>query len=327
MVIHFPSEPGEVPWLLIGFSGQISVLSGISSNRIAAFQHMMSDVSPTAPFNKAFEPVWFSMRKALEADDFNSDGLDDTNDVHDALLANVNGYADGYIVASLAPSSAGGDSLTGVIAELASAAPLHTFRSCCYNDSIMGENIYAANSAIARNNVHHYCSRYLNVIPEVGTGSDISSSLNWSILRDFSNSGSGNIQFMQYIPEESILRLSLYHSGTPAYLNDSLQFDTDSLFTLPIVGIPADEPSLLTGAYLTPNPASGDCYLNVSMKMQGTYSFCILDIRGKELYRSGNITAPAGAHSCKLPLHFSSGIYICRVTSKDKTISLKLIKK
>ena len=327
MVIHFPSEPGEVPWLLIGFSGQISALSGISSNRIAAFQHMMSDVSPLAPYNKAFEPVWFSMRKALEADDFNDDGLDNTNDVHDALLANVNGYADGYIVTMLAPSTAGGDSLTGQIAELASQSPLHTFRSCCYNDSIMGENIYAANSAIARNNVHHYCTRYLNVLPEVGSGTGISSSLNWSIMRDFSNSGSGNIQFMQYIPEENILRLALYHYGLPAYLNDSVQFDTDSLFTMPLVGLPGTENSGTLQVSISPNPSAGDCYLSVNTNRECTLDISICDLRGSVLYRTYIPLKTPGASSHVIPLELLAGMYICRIVSPGGTHSVKLIKK
>ncbi|MFH0894340.1 MAG: T9SS type A sorting domain-containing protein [Bacteroidota bacterium] len=328
MVIHFPSEPDEVPWLLIGFSGQISALSGISSNKVAAFQHMMSDVSPTAPYNKAFEPVWFSMRKGLEADDFNSDGLDNTNDIRSALIANTNGYSDGYIVTMLAPSTAGGDSLTGQIAELASAAPLLTFRSCCYNDSLQGENIYAANSAIARNNVHHYCSRYNSVIPEVGLGTGISSSLNWSIMRDFSNAGTGNIQFMQYIPEESILRLAVYHNGIPGYLNDSVQYNTDSLFSLPTVGIHENNATANLNASIYPNPASDRFTLSVSLNKSETVMIQLFDSKGMMLESAVSAKLSAGVHAIEKDISkYSSGIYFCKVITAEGIRMMKLVKK
>ena len=75
IIIHYPSEANEQPWFLIGFAGQLSVLSGINNSGVCAFQHMMSGSGlGSGLYNKAYEPIWFSTRKALETNDYNGDG-------------------------------------------------------------------------------------------------------------------------------------------------------------------------------------------------------------------------------------------------------------
>ncbi len=136
MVIHVPSEADEQPWLLIGFAGQISVLSGVNSSGLSAFQHMLSDFSGAGTLNKAYEPVWFSLRKALEKKDFNNDDQQNVFDIKDVLLQNQNGYADGYIVTALASSEAIEDSLIAMVAELAPNLLRFSYRGNEYADNM-----------------------------------------------------------------------------------------------------------------------------------------------------------------------------------------------
>lgn len=237
MVIHFPSEPDEQNWALIGFAGQISVLSGFNQSGLAVMQHMLSDVYAGAELNKAYEPVWFSLRKAIEMKDYNNDGQNNALDVNDVVQANIFGYADSYIITALAPSTCGDDNKIATIIEVAPAIPFISIRNTEYPDLIPDKNLYAANYAISRNDAVHTCTRYNAVRNNMGDGTAIGAHEQWQIMLDYSSScafgGGGNIQFMQFVPENNFFKLA-YHtsSGTQACENTSVVYSTSDLFDL-----------------------------------------------------------------------------------------------
>ena len=66
MVIHIPSEEDEQPWLLIGFAGQISALSGVNSSGLSAFQHMLSDFSGSGTFIKILRSEKAILKKGFQ---------------------------------------------------------------------------------------------------------------------------------------------------------------------------------------------------------------------------------------------------------------------
>ncbi|MCD4736238.1 MAG: T9SS type A sorting domain-containing protein [Bacteroidales bacterium] len=263
IVVNIPSEADEQPWVMVGFAGQMSVLSGFNAN-VAVFQHMMSDYTNVTTHGVKFEPIWLTLRKSIEKLDFNNDGENNIMDVWDAISINTMGYADGYIITALAPSSAGQDSLISIVAEVAPKEPYITFRSNSYPDDIPGDNLYAANFEIKRNNHNHYCSRYYAVINAIGNGTGIGSDKNWEIMRDHSNGGTGNIQFMQFIPELDLFRISVYRDGSPAYLKPPVDFCISELLYFP-VGISSypQYPDL----YLFPNPVKE----NLNVMLEGEY--------------------------------------------------------
>jgi hypothetical protein len=323
IVIHIPSEADEQPWAMIGFAGQISALSGINNDGLGAFQHMMSDFSGTAYTNMGYEPVWFSIRKALEKKDFNNDGLHNVNDVRAAVSANVNGYADGYIITVLAPSTTGYDSLVAMVAEVAPTTPLITFRTNTYPDSIPDDNLYAANYEIKRNNHLHFCARYKRTKNGVGDGTVISSDENWQIMRDSSNSGTSNIQFMQFIPEWRQLKLSVYKSSLPAYLNSPCIYDLDELFSDPVTIIKSNEKNIFQ---IFPNPANDKVYLKANLAKTSVTNISLYSILGNKKVQLVNDTIPAGYHIYSVDTStLPNGAYICKIIYNDVTEEIKLI--
>lgn len=323
MVIHIPSEADEQPWAMIGFAGQISALSGIDNSGLGAFQHMMSDFSGTALMNMGYEPVWFSLRKALEKKDFNCDGLHDVNDLRDAVSANVNGYADGYIITALAPSATGYDSLTAMIAEVAPAVPLITFRTNSYPDSIPDDNLYAANYEIKRNDHLHFCLRYIRTKNGLGNGTAISSDDNWQIMRDSSNSGTGNIQFMQFIPEWRQLKLSVYNSSIPAYLCISGIYDIDDLFNNPVM---ISEQANKNIFQLFPNPADNNVCIKVLLTEPAIISVSLYSITGNNNLLITESTLLKGEYIYSFDTgQLSNGIYICKMSCNNDNEKIKLL--
>ncbi len=217
IVIHNPSELNEQKWLMIGFAGQISVLSGLNEKGISVFLHMLNDYDedkiplPTEPF----EPLSFTLRKALEIKDFNKDGLNSIDDVIAAINVNKHGYAEGFIV-SMTSATKKGDIPTAAIAELAPTPPHIIIRCTDYPDLINGSNLYTANFSVKRLHKNNYCKRYAGVAKAVGKGSEMSADKCWDIMKNFS-SLENNIQFMQYIPENKTLKIAVYKDNRPAF--------------------------------------------------------------------------------------------------------------
>ncbi len=264
IVIHIPNEKNEQPWAMIGFAGMMTSLSGINANGVSAFQHVMGDFDEDWTINPPYTPIWFALRDALETYDYNSDGKHNTNDVRSALNDSKNGFADSYIVSSLASSDQEADSLIAMIAEIAPTAPKYVYRNSSYDDDIPGDNIYTANSQIARNDSRNYCERYDAIKKNFGDGTGIDRDESWNRMSSYSNSGKGNLQMMQYSPEDMILRLAVYQDDTPAYKNDYSEYNLAKLFK-PYSDV-EDENIAQTKSIIYPNPAEEFIYFNLSGK-------------------------------------------------------------
>ena len=230
MCINIPDEADEQPWVSVGFAGMLSVLSGFNQN-LGVFQNMMDDYLGYSVFNKNFEPIWYSLRKAIEKKDYNKDGRNNTSDVKSVLSDHPQGYAGGFLISALAKSTEIQDILIAMIAEITPVSPFITFRNNDYSDNIPGDNLYTANYQIARNNSRNYCDRYNMVSTALGAGTGISSENSWNLMRDNSHLAH-NLQFMQFAPEINMFKISVYSNGQPAYLNTPMTFNTNTLLGL-----------------------------------------------------------------------------------------------
>lgn len=229
IVIHDPAEADLQPWLMAGYAGQITPTGiGINQHGLAVVHNGMWVEGPN--YNQAYEPHQFTMRKAIETLDYNGDGYNNTEDVRAAVSSNPQGYAVGFIINSIARFDPGSDSLTATIAEIAPQPAYITFRTNAYDDLIPGDNIYAANSAIARNNAHDYCWRYNSVKNHIGDGTGLGSEESWALMRDYSHQSILSYMFLQYIPDWDVLNLSAYRDGTNAWELDSTRFYVREFF-------------------------------------------------------------------------------------------------
>ena len=327
LVIHLPSEADEQPWAMIGFAGQMSVLSGANDGGMAAFQHMLSDFNETGTMNPPYDPIWFSLRRALEKSDYNGDGLQDVNDVRSALAASSHGYSEGYIVAALAKADQVTDSLIALVAEVTPNSPTHTYRYNNYADMIPGDNLYAANYEIKRNDHHHYCSRYNNIISSFTDSTAISMADNWDKMRLYSNSGTGNIQFMQFCPDDRLLKLAWNHDLMPGYQNEPDTFHLDELFS-PTVSIQAPrQVSKRNSLKLKPNPASNYIYTSIYLTRPSSLTIIIHDSQLNLICQIELEEQPMGHFEHKLNIQDSPvGTYILTIKGDSFSVSKKFVK-
>ncbi|MEA3445176.1 MAG: T9SS type A sorting domain-containing protein [Bacteroidota bacterium] len=327
VLIHLPSENDEQPWIMIGFAGQMSVLSGVNNGGQAAFQHMLSDFNESSVMNMPYTPIWFSLRRALEKYDYNNDGTQNVSDIRSALTASTNGFSDGYIITALAGSNQIYDSLIAMVAEVTPNAPTHVFRYNDYEDQIPGDNLYAANYEIKRNDHHHYCSRYNSIATSFTDSTNISMADNWDKMRLYSNSGSGNIQFMQFCPDYRMLVFAWYHNGQPAYQNNPDTFYLDELFSPPVAIRQPKTYSQKRSMKLRPNPANTEITAEIFLSNN---SKLLLEIFDSNFNKIKEIIIPEkgkGLHQFKFSLEGRpAGVYIINISGKGFSISEKFVK-
>jgi len=253
IVIHIPSETDEQPWVNVGYAGIIAPLSGMNQGGLGVFgQILLSSGSDHGQgvTGQNYEPTWFTIRKALEKADYNNDGVNDVNDIKDANLSNTNGYADGFIYTSVSKYTS--DDRTALIAEMAAAVPYMTHRTNAFDDQIPGDNLYSANDQIKRNNNLDYCIRYNSVINNIGTGENWTPQSHWDFMINYSNSWTlmqwDNIQMMQYIPSDQILKYAGYTGSTQAHNAATLTLDLDTIFPATTTAC-ADDANIYTFTY------------------------------------------------------------------------------
>jgi hypothetical protein len=321
MVVHLPSEPGEQPWLLTGVAGQIVASQGVNKSGLCAFLNSVNGFN--AQLNKGYEPMTITLRRALETNDINGDGLTNVNDVRYAINSNVKGYANGFIVCAAAPSTAGDDSLVGIIAELAPDIPYITYRNTKDFDSVRGDNLYAANNMIKRNNAQQYCSRYnatRQAINNTYNGVGIGSQDNWNIMKTYSTQAS-NLQFMQVIPENDVFKISARTFITPAFNISPLVFSLYDLFSETGLGISENKVSLNLQISVFPNPAENTLNFRNSKSTVNT-SFDIIDLTGRILM-SSSFTNYTNVDVSE----FASGVYLIKFYGNDFSSVQKFVKK
>ncbi|MFW6019614.1 MAG: T9SS type A sorting domain-containing protein [Bacteroidales bacterium] len=318
--VHLPAESDEQPWASIGFASMIGALSGFNAE-LGVFQHNMSDFNGSVAYGKQYEPVWFSLRKAIEKRDYNSDGENNVQDLKAVMQEQNNGYADGFIISALARATGNSDSLVAMVAEVASEAPFTTFRYNDFPDSIPGDNLYTANSQIARNDSMNFCTRYNNVKNAIGNGTNIGSAQNKSLLLN-NSSWSNNIQFMQYIPEQDSFRISVYQKNVPAWQNPMAGFQISDLFDEPVGIHQKRAHDINISGY--PNPCKDKLTIRGLKNLNGKVNISIYNLKGQEI-QTETMNDPSGPYLLNVD-DISPGVYIIQIQSAEQTKALKVVK-
>jgi hypothetical protein len=336
MVVHIPSENDEQPWLLIGFAGQISVMSGVNQSGLAIMHQSMNDlVTPAYPF-RAYEPITFSMRRALERVDLNGDGFSNVKDIQAALTANPLGFANNYIITGIAPATAGAYENIAMVAEVANTHPYYSIRNNSYPDNIPGQNLYAANACISRNDALNYCERYTSVVDQMGDGTKMSSKRAWDLMKNHSVLPERNLQFIQFVPELHSLQLGVHQmDGTIASQAHILRFNTIPLFKLPqglyqdgdemaqpfTMNYTSTEPVALE---VYPNPARNILQVNYPIETPGNVSATILNLTGAQVYQK-NFECTEGVFQFELDLSgLKPGTYFLTLRGPDGVVTSKI---
>lgn len=104
LVVHFPSEADEQPWMSFTYPGFIGSLSGINAQNVSVFMNMGNHHEH--PNVQTYHPILFTIRNGLEKLDYNNDGACSNADITQAIIdrAQLSGHiihatdADGALI-------------------------------------------------------------------------------------------------------------------------------------------------------------------------------------------------------------------------------------
>ena len=314
MVVHKNTVSGERNFVTFGFAGMMGGLSILSDSGLSAFHNVGNYYSD--PVGPPFHPMHFTVRNAVEADDYNDDGNNDAYDVYKAVQDK--NRSDSYIIEAAAPADSPYPSL---------ALEVNNIMGCVYrdykeNDPGLGQNLVTTN--------HHrklydpiYCYRYDNLTDSLTANDKAGIDRNRDVLCGAAGHG-GTYQTIQFIPSQKKFSVSVANSTTPGHLADVIEFSMDTLFSdTGIDGSIASDHELIA-AY--PNPFNPVC--NISFRLKD-YSEGVL-----ELYNSkGSLQNTVHSGTFHKGLNrfeidgrsMNSGVYVVKLKAGDNEWSKKIL--
>jgi hypothetical protein len=268
IIIWATKDPSKQSFVTFGYPGLIGALSGINESGVATFQNMGNYFS--YPEGTKFYPVNLAMRNGLEAKDYNRDGISSPRDIADAVISH--NLSSTYIIHSAGPSS---NQPAAEILEIHNSFG-YRIRTRADNDEGFGDNLVATNHFRMLKPPEH-CSRYKLISDSLLASNKLGIERNWNVL---SMAGTSlTLQTIQFIPEQSKIRVSFAAEGNPSNRVEPTEILLSSLFNL--VGI--NEKLTETKGKITvfPNPVKDR--LNISLFGCEDFNIegHILDMEGK----------------------------------------------
>ncbi len=217
LIVNFPSEEDEVPWLSFTFPGMIGALSAINQNGIAAFMNMGN--IDTSVYEENLHPVFLSIRNGIEMNDYDNNSINDQFDVYQSIEDNL--HLSGSIIHCV-------NSESGIVIECNNV--LGTVYRDETDNTVIPENNLAATNHFRELYAPAYCYRYDNISDSLNADPNISLERSWDLLSGAAGVTT-NLHTIQFAPSLNLIKWSTAKPNYPAYTLPPAVFDTEELFT------------------------------------------------------------------------------------------------
>lgn len=307
IIIWVTGDPLKQSFVTFGFVGLIGALSGMNEYGLATFQNMGNYMS--APTGTGFYPVNLAQRDGLEAADYNGDGICSPRDITDAVRAHS--MASTFIIHSAGPS---------FMEPAAEVLEIHNsfgyeIRTKADNPEFFGDNLVATNH-FRLLKPPAYCYRYSRISDSLETSNQFDVNRNWKVL---TTAGvTTNLQTIQFIPTQNIIRFSFAEIGTPAYQIEPFEMFMDTLFTMFNVGINEVDLSENNHVSIFPNPGKDRISIVIKPEANSKLAVTINDQSGRVVFREEMVAEAGAAHSFKWNTgNLPAGVYFAVVEIMD----------
>jgi hypothetical protein len=330
ITVHFPSEDEYQNWVNIGIAGFSGALSAVNENRLGAFYNVGSN--HTYSMGEQFQPILFAVRSAIEAADFNGDGLQNYQDIQSAF--EEGNFISGSIIHTAALINT--ESFP-VVFEVNNqhGVSVRTEENNDLNPVVPDNHLAATNHFRTLYNPT-YCGRYQGISDSLQVNSVMSPERSWSLLSGAAGVNS-NVQAMQYIPVTGELRwATMLYSGSPAHTHEPTLFDIDYLLTYD------EETSIGGGETLPsgfrtrvsnfPNPFNPQTNISFTLLKPTEVELVFYNLKGQTVHSAQLGQLPAGEHNyvwdTTAASDLPSGIYLLKVnTGYDEQVHKMLMLK
>lgn len=308
-----PDEADEQRWISFGFPGLIGVLSGVNNSGLAAFQHM--GVINDYVMGSAYEPIFFSLRRAIEQKDVNNDGLSRTDDIVDAIMSKTQG---GSFIIDAVNSIENNDS--AVVIECTGVNK--AVRSIDEYSQISGTNLLATNH-FRKLYPAEECDRYDAVQESLLLNNKMSLNRSWDVMAD----GAGvqnSMQTIQFVPAAKDIRIGFTDAISLGWEKEPFAFNFDDLFAPTSVIETAS--SSLNIKKISPNPAVNSIKVDFTLTNSSNVEIQIVSPSGR-IEKSINLDyLLSGDYSQSIDISgLASGVYFIKVKTDKISVTNKII--
>jgi len=315
LVVSIPAEADEQPWVSFTYPGLIGALSAISASGKAAFLNMGNVHSYTNTTN--LHPILLSVRNAIEADDYNLDGVDNRGDILAAILDGI--ALDGTIIHALSENPT---PLTGIIETNNSGTVMRTEG---INSGLPGEHLAATN---------HFrllaspvcCSRYSRIIDSLNVSTAVTAKRQMTILMGAAGQDN-NMMTIQYTPYTGIIRWANATFTAPAWQNELTSFSLADLVNPANPTADDTHASQPAEVQVFPNPLRQGGHLTLVWKNTTLHRAEVYNLKGQliqsVLPQDGRIAWNGRDRQGRA---ITSGVYLLKVTNREgRTGTAKLL--
>jgi hypothetical protein len=320
LTVHLPSEPDEQPWLSVGYAGLFGALSSVSASGVSAWLNMGNNDSGTA--GAPYHPILLTVRSGMESADYDGDGGHTPQDVVAAIEDRTR-----RVDTIVHVTDDEGPGSRPIIIESNNAAGV-AVRDASDNTAIPGDNLAATNHfRVLYPPV--YCYRYEAIAESLSASTDITCHRSWSLMAGAAGSYGSNIQCIQYVESEGLLRWAMDTYTEPAYLQSWTELNVRDLF-----GCQMDVAERVPPARLeqnTPNPFSPTTSIRFGVREPGPVALSIYDVSGRLVVKLLDEHRGAGDHETlwdgrnRHGEPVSAGVYFCRLTHAGASDSRAMV--
>lgn len=308
LTVHLPSELDEQPWLSIGYAGLFGALSSVSASGVSAFLNLGNNDSGTT--GAPYHPILLTLRSGVESADYDGNG----------------GHAPQDIVAAIEDRTRRVDTIVHVtkdegpgsrpiIIESNNANGV-AVRDRSDNTVIPGDNLVATNHfRVLYPPV--YCNRYDAIADSLTASTNITGHRSWALMAGAAGSFSSNIQCIQYVESQGLLRWSMDTYTQPAYSQPWTELNVWDLFGCQMEV--ADAVPLASLEQNFPNPFSPSTRIRFSIAEPGPVRLSVYDVAGRLVARLLDERRDRGEHEVpwdglnRFGEPVAAGVYFCRM--------------
>ncbi len=319
LIVHFPSEPDEQPWLSIGYAGFFGALSAVSESGIAAFMDMGNYNAGTVGI--PYQPILFTIRSGMEMADYDGDGSHSPDDVTAAIQDRTR--KGGNIIHVTMDD---GVTSRPIIVECNNSAGVAT-RDQSDNTVVPGDNLVATNHFRVLYSPL-WCSRYDALVDSLTANPEISPARSWNLMAGAAGQSS-NIQAIQYIESEGLLYWAMDTYSQPAYAQEPTEFNVDELFMNPTEVCDLAKRSEL--ALPQPNPFNPMTVLTYTLAHPGRVELAVYTVSGRLVKTLESGQQRTGEHSTvwtgydESGREVGSGVYFVRLITGNTVAVRKMV--